>query len=243
MIVDFGLATEHGQFPTLVGGTPQYLPPEWENPDDIGNWSDIYSLAVMSYEALYGKLDWPIDLKKMQEDLRDAQDPFKSAIAEGLERNTYDRPRSIWDWIIAMASPNAESPEGTPVPDPHTSSGSLDITHIPVTTSLELSTVGMLRSKIEEDYDLPKDCIVLRRRDGKVAGGKLSIEKLQDDHTRNSYKESETLRSLSQAIGERYGLGQDCVRFRDPTIKGGPVQNRLYNGNTKVRTMLESYRT
>ena len=192
----------------------------------------------MSYEALYGQLEWPTDtreqfprLSEMQKELRDAQDPFKSAIADGLEWETYDRPRSIWDWIIAMASPTAEdqgSPDPTPTPPP--------------SLSEEPSTVAMLRSKIESDYDLPKECIVLRRRGGKVAGGRLSIEKLRDDYTSNYYKESETLRSLSKTIGERYGLGPDCVQFRDPNKKGGPVKERLYHGKTKVGTMLESYR-
>ena len=179
------------------------------------------------------------DMKKMQEILRKDQDPFKSAIAEGLERNTYDRPQSVWNWIVAMASPAGEDPRSLPNDGcSREESGRTDTK--PAATS---GTVRLLRRKIEDDYGLPEDCVVLRRRDGRAAGGNLSIEKLQDDHTRNSYNESETLMSLSKAIGERYGLGQDCVRFRDPNKKGGPVQNRLYQGNTKVRTMLESYPT
>lgn len=60
-LVDFGLGKRYGQDMNLteaeaVIGTPQYMPPEGILGEGHGIGSDIYSLAVVSYEALVGRV-------------------------------------------------------------------------------------------------------------------------------------------------------------------------------------------
>ena len=108
VIVDFGLATTRQRNPTWVGGSRFFKPPEADIPGaPTGRSSDIYSLAAMSYKAIYGE---ERVRREMQEDLRNEDTPFSLAIAKGLEESMDDRPQSIWDWIVDMARPPAESP-------------------------------------------------------------------------------------------------------------------------------------
>jgi hypothetical protein len=65
-IADFGLAkaamTATGQFMTASGtavGTPAYMAPEQVLGEDVGPWTDLYSLGVMSYELLVGRRPYP----------------------------------------------------------------------------------------------------------------------------------------------------------------------------------------
>ncbi|MCC7143478.1 MAG: serine/threonine protein kinase [Candidatus Eisenbacteria bacterium] len=72
MLVDFGVAwrTDAGQLPRssvhgtrILAGTPGYLSPEHFTPSDLGPASDVYSLAVVGYEAVVGRL--PFDQSKL----------------------------------------------------------------------------------------------------------------------------------------------------------------------------------
>ena len=230
---------KQGVSPTLVGGTPGYRPPEHEKPERIGRWSDIYSLAVISYFALYGDLELRPD---MQATLREEGDTFKYAIAMGLEERPEDRPQSIWDWIIAMANPPAEESPDLPYPDDSDTG-----------TVVRRSTVATLRREIEEDYNLPEGCLVLRRGsgNGRIAGGGLAVKKLRDDSSPGIFYDEDwtssdlsesTLSALSEDIGDRYGLIKGCVEFCDPN-KTGPVERRLYPKQTRIATMVEAYPT
>ena len=260
VIIDFGLAAQYGAYPEAMGGTEGYYPPEWRRPEDMGKWFDIYSLSVISSEALYGEV---LDRKEMQERLRKAGTTFESAIAEGLERNTYDRPQSIWDWIIAMASPTTEDQGNL---------GGVDHAHSSLAATLSSddasglsgertdtedrwgrewaaqsdtasrpNTVGRLRKEMEEFYGLPAGSIALCYPSRVVAGGGLHSERLLDAYNSKDYEECRTLRDLGNKVGRRFGLGNGCVRFVDPGLKGGSVGDRLFPPQTHVSTMIESY--
>lgn len=236
MIIDFGLAMKLGAMPTWFGGTPGYAPPEWNNPGLIRRSYDIYSLAVLSYHALYG--DPNTDRMEMQAHLREDGDTFKSVIAKGLEENPEDRPQSIWDWIIALASPPTEESGELPGSSP---SSSDEVDWGAETGRERPHTVATLRREIEEDYGLPDGCIALRRRNGTVAGGGLSTKKLRDDSSPSNYYDKDwTLKALAEDIGDRYGLIKGCVRFCDPH-KTGPAVERLYQQGTRVETMFSAY--
>ncbi|QEC48470.1 serine/threonine protein kinase [Baekduia soli] len=67
-IADFGIAKAGsdvgatGAFMTATGttvGTPAYMAPEQAMARDIGPWTDLYSLGVMAYEMLVGRLPFP----------------------------------------------------------------------------------------------------------------------------------------------------------------------------------------
>ena len=217
-IIDFGLAMKQWTNPTLIGGARYFAPPEWDKPGLIGRWSDVYSLAVISYCSLYGRT---AERMEMQAELREDGDTFRSAIAKGLEERPEDRPQSIWDWIIAMASPPTEGLGELPVgpTSGHLTGSSSSFLPDKRDRSTDAGparphTVATLRREIEEDYGLPEGCIALRRRNGTVAGGGLSTRKLRDDSSpSNSYKEDWTLKALSEDIGNRYGLIEGCVQF------------------------------
>ncbi len=68
-VVDFGIAkavggTEEGQKVTKTGlviGTPEYMSPEQLSGDVLDGRSDVYSLALVSYRALTGRLPFEAD--------------------------------------------------------------------------------------------------------------------------------------------------------------------------------------
>src|SRR2546423_1929108 len=56
---DFGLARDTDEppglsFPGMMVGTPAYVPPEQARGEEVDARSDLFSLCVMAYEALYG---------------------------------------------------------------------------------------------------------------------------------------------------------------------------------------------
>ena len=64
-IADFGIARslrfESSQTGSEVIGTPSYMAPEQFDGSEIGPWSDIYSLGILTYELLRGQLPFEAD--------------------------------------------------------------------------------------------------------------------------------------------------------------------------------------
>ena len=56
-LVDFGLAkfVDEGHSTRLLAGTPRYMAPEQGSGRDIGPWTDLYAVAVITFEALVGQ--------------------------------------------------------------------------------------------------------------------------------------------------------------------------------------------
>lgn len=117
VVVDLGLAKRLQSDRTKIAGyTPKYAPPEYLD-GALGPSYDIFQLALISFEAMYGDDDEYYDrdggwsLQKAQRALReDNPSPFKSALADGLARNPLERPQSIWEWIKTMVGlPVAET--------------------------------------------------------------------------------------------------------------------------------------
>jgi eukaryotic-like serine/threonine-protein kinase len=126
-VLDFGIAkrakeedkneqklTQQG----MVLGTPPYMSPEQFTGRPIDARSDIYSLGVMSYEMLTGRLpfraetawEWaaqhmtqpPIPLESMAEGLR-APEPMRSAIRRSLEKSPDARWQTVKDFNEAFS--------------------------------------------------------------------------------------------------------------------------------------------
>jgi serine/threonine-protein kinase len=114
-VLDFGLAkvTERQMRPGsiqltqegMVFGTPEFMSPEQAQGKPLDARSDIYSLAVILYEALTGKL--PFDAKTpmeyIQKHVVEAPTPINQRTAE------YQFPGALWD---ALSRAMAKSPDG-----------------------------------------------------------------------------------------------------------------------------------
>ena len=81
-IADFGIAKAGsgmtGQFLTATGttiGTPAYMAPEQALGKDVGPWTDLYSLGVMAYEMLVGRLPFPDTESAMALLMKHVNDP------------------------------------------------------------------------------------------------------------------------------------------------------------------------
>ena len=135
-VLDFGIAkrskeedkneqklTQQG----MVLGTPPYMSPEQFTGKPIDARSDIYSLAVMAYEMLTGKLpfkadtawEWatqhmtqnPIPIESLAEGMR-APEAMRSAIRRALAKSPDDRFQTVGDFAAAFTGA-AAAPAGT----------------------------------------------------------------------------------------------------------------------------------
>src|ERR1700745_2319169 len=101
-IADFGIAKaatkmETGAFPTATGttvGTPTYMAPEQAMAQDIGPWTDLYSVGCMAFEMFTGHVPFHDSDAPMAILLRHVNEPIppvKSIVPEIDER--------VSDWI------------------------------------------------------------------------------------------------------------------------------------------------
>jgi serine/threonine-protein kinase len=102
----------------MVLGTPPYMSPEQFTGRPIDVRSDIYSLAVMAYEMLTGKLpfkadtawEWatqhmtqnPIPIESLAEGMR-APETMRAAIRKALAKNPEDRFQTVSEFEAAFA--------------------------------------------------------------------------------------------------------------------------------------------
>src|SRR5215218_3413777 len=85
-IADFGIAkalnqASAGRFLTATGttvGTPTYMAPEQAMAKDIGPWTDLYSVGVMAYELLAGRVPFHDTETPMAILLRHVNEPIPS---------------------------------------------------------------------------------------------------------------------------------------------------------------------
>jgi len=119
VLTDFGVVKmlEGIQF-TATGttlGTPDYMSPEQARGDEVKQASDIYSLAVVVYEMLVGKLPFTADtpvavlLKHMTDEppmphtlKPDLPLAVDRVLARGLAKNAIDRYRTASEFITEL---------------------------------------------------------------------------------------------------------------------------------------------
>lgn len=105
-VIDFGIAqllTEEGEpgqpSKQRLIGTPIYMSPEQrENPESVSYPSDIYSLGIIAYEAVLGKLSHgQIHLGLMPKGLR-------KILTKALQPKTEDRYQDVVDFIADLSN-------------------------------------------------------------------------------------------------------------------------------------------
>jgi tRNA A-37 threonylcarbamoyl transferase component Bud32 len=139
-VLDFGIAkrakeedkdeqklTQQG----MVLGTPPYMSPEQFTGRPIDSRSDIYSLAVMAYEMLSGKLpfsantawEWatqhmtqpPIPIESLAEGAR-ATEAMRAALKRALAKSPDDRFQTVGEFFDAFSGVRSVAPRGGTTP-------------------------------------------------------------------------------------------------------------------------------
>jgi hypothetical protein len=101
-LTDFGIAKATGQayrgsFLTAAGttvGTPNYMAPEQAMGQDVGPWTDLYSVGVMAFEMFVGQVPFHDTEEPMAVLMRQVSDPIPPARSLNP-----DVDEAISDWI------------------------------------------------------------------------------------------------------------------------------------------------
>jgi serine/threonine protein kinase len=127
VVMDFGLAKERkaeGELQKLTAtgiilGTPEFMSPEQLRGKPLDPRTDIYSLALMTYEMLTGKLPFqgrtqqemmiarlrsdPMPIRRMRPEL-DIPEAVEKTLAKAMSRNPDDRYQTVVEFADALAT-------------------------------------------------------------------------------------------------------------------------------------------
>ena len=127
-VMDFGIAhvlgsTRQTRDKSIVG-TLEYIPPEQIGGKEIGAWSDIYSLGIMLFEVVSGRLPFTAEgefemlrhhletpAPKLSQYVKDAPAFLETALARAMEKDPKDRFASCraFSDFIKQAAPEVAS--------------------------------------------------------------------------------------------------------------------------------------
>jgi serine/threonine protein kinase len=133
IVMDFGLAfklaesdsgerlTEQG----LIVGTPAYMPPEQINSQPLGPTADVYSLGMVLYELLTGRVAFQAPLGKLMAQIESTPPPPPSEFRPGLEsmlegiclKALAKKPQDRFAGMTELAEALADYGEGKDRPD------------------------------------------------------------------------------------------------------------------------------
>ena len=174
-VLDFGIAkrskeedkeeqklTQQG----MVLGTPPYMSPEQFTGRPIDSRSDIYSLGVMAYEMLSGKLpfkadtawEWatqhmtqpPIPIESLAEGAR-APESMRAAIRKALAKSPDERFQTVREFIDAFTGRSVAP--GMPAPSPAPAGGGRQRTE--VGTPLDVGAAFGAAPPVDPMYGAP----------------------------------------------------------------------------------------
>lgn len=196
VIVDLGLAKRTQSDKTrLVGGAPRYVPPEWAEIQLIKPAYDIFQLALISYEVLYGDDNYnditdKWDLDHVRAELEKHGTSFSKALRSALDDDAELRPQSCFEWIAQMVGHENETPDlhtrqedTSSASFPSCSDDRSDDSYsvrsrvrevsVPAPKNTGDVTVSSLCQEIQKDYGLPDDSLVVLDGNEVVAGQTL----------------------------------------------------------------------
>ena len=153
-IVDFGIAKatsdlEVGTFVTSTGialGTPNYVAPEQAMAQDIGPWTDLYSVGIVTFELFAGRAPFADTPEPMAVLLRQVNEPVPPVTQIRSEVHPL-----VSDWIEWLL---AKEPEERPQ---SARQAWLD---------LEERLIGVLGPRWQQNASLPEDGLPLSPDDG-----------------------------------------------------------------------------
>src|SRR5205085_852353 len=102
-IADFGIARATSKLRTTAAltatgtavGTPNYMAPEQAMAEEVGPWTDLYSLGIMAFELFVGRLPYAGTEEPMALPPRQINEPITSPI-----ELVPDLDPQISDWIV-----------------------------------------------------------------------------------------------------------------------------------------------
>jgi eukaryotic-like serine/threonine-protein kinase len=133
VVMDFGLAKERkaeGELQKLTAtgiilGTPEFMSPEQLRGKPLDPRTDIYSLALMTYEMLTGKLPFqgrtqqemmiarlrsdPVPIRRMRPEL-DIPEAVEKTLNKAMSRNPDDRYQTVLEFADALAVSTGAAP-------------------------------------------------------------------------------------------------------------------------------------
>ena len=235
VLVDFGGAGIVGRMRDRWVYTELYACPEARSGDGPHPYFDVFSVAVVSYEAMFGSIPTKVvkdqgrqrtepDTARMRRRLERRHDGFLNAIARAMHPNPSERPESVLDWLAQMAFP-------FPVPQAET----------------QANTAASIRKAIEADFGLSKEAVKICDTEGRPYNGNTKIDTVVREHGQDWRLEDGVViedletRQLKTWIESRYKLPQDSIRFYRPNGneygKGSGLANR-----TRLKTLLNLWR-
>ncbi|HEY3594503.1 MAG TPA: serine/threonine-protein kinase, partial [Polyangiaceae bacterium] len=121
VITDFGLAIEHDDKTTLLGGTPAYLPPEAARGARSDQRSDVFQLGMILHEILYGsRPPWSDDgshlvLIEPATDASTVEEELSKLITECVDAEAGKRPPNAVAVAGRLAAAEAAKPASSVV--------------------------------------------------------------------------------------------------------------------------------
>ena len=244
VLIDFGGVRKAGCEATLVA-TPSYAPPEYRNSRGVGmperSW-DIYSLAVVSYKALYGCVEDP---DVMIQHLTNSAIDYLKAVADGLKKDPNDRPPTVVNWVCRMVAPKTSRPDealdsirSEPETSGRTSMASVSDRSEEATpsglgsdkdsNSWDARTLAELRDRIVTDFDLPRRSIAFLSKRKKQLGfqtivrtlcagwtGRAQLDTPRSTRPKNRFK-TKPVASLRTKVEDVYGLPSGSITVLKP---------------------------
>ncbi len=243
ILIDFGAARRVGADLTIVG-TPAYAPPEWEH-GQMGPSSDIYSLAIVAHEMLFG---YEQDTDNMCQNLFQTKSKTCGAIADGLKHDSKDRPPTILNWVCRMINPLAypstipEDEKWASTEIDWDSSGNISTEYssrdsrepdasADGSVGSDTRTVAELRDQIIETFVLPRKSIGFLDDESELVGfgtqvGSICLYWSDGDRDRlqapraeplvNGAYATQKVGNLKKRIEDVYGLPQGCIAVLKP---------------------------
>ena len=258
VIVDLGLAKRTQSDKTrLVGGAPRYVPPEWAEIQLIKPAYDIFQLALISYEVLYGDyyfndITGKWDLDRVRAELEKHGTSFSKALASALDDDAERRPQSCFEWIAYMPEFEDETPglhtreenaSSTSFPscsddrsdDSYSVRSRVREVSVPAPMNTGDVTVASLCQEIQNDFGLPDESVVVLGK-GKVVHGQKLLRSHREETSPKRAGDFDTLKKMAEDVKKRYGID---VGFLKPGR--APKQNRLVKRGEYVSTFKERW--
>ena len=232
VIVDFGAARKQDQDLSQIIVSPLYADPEIGRSRRAEFRWDIYSLAIVSFEALFrdyfeeltdDDLSVPEAHESMRQFLASSDSRFCQAIGKGLEKMD-QRPKQVIDWLAMMVQPDGEP--APPDPDPP-----------PTPRLASVPTVAAKCRELEEKFSLPARSVQLVDARRQTIDGRTSLvslwkswEKYDDEEGRGLFGDDHTVSTVQETVASHLNYPKKSVRLVGP-------DGKPYFGATRVKTV------